>query len=78
VVERRVLWGHLRHEAIPPHCDCQSSLVFQPNPTSRADPQTKSGELTNNLIAGTVGGFVGTVLNTPCASISHNHSTAPH
>lgn len=28
-------------------------------------PTTKGGELTNNLIAGTVGGFIGTVLNTP-------------
>lgn len=26
---------------------------------------TKGGELTNNLVAGTVGGFIGTVLNTP-------------
>lgn len=30
--------------------------------------QTKTQEITNNLIAGTVGGFVGTALNTPCQS----------
>lgn len=33
---------------------------------SRADVQTKKGELLNNLVAGTIGGFVGTSLNTPC------------
>lgn len=35
-----------------------------------ADRQTKKGELLNNLAAGTVGGFVGTTLNTPCTSCS--------
>jgi solute carrier family 25 2-oxodicarboxylate transporter 21 len=28
--------------------------------------QTKTQEITNNLVAGTVGGFAGTALNTPC------------
>jgi len=28
--------------------------------------QTKTQEITNNLTAGTVGGFIGTALNTPC------------
>ena len=31
--------------------------------------QTKTQEITNNLMAGTVGGFIGTALNTPCKSV---------
>lgn len=28
--------------------------------------ETKQAEMLNNLAAGTVGGFIGTVINTPC------------
>lgn len=31
-----------------------------------ADVQTKQAELRNNLLAGTIGGFIGTAINTPC------------
>jgi hypothetical protein len=35
-------------------------------------PQTPQGQMLNNFISGSVGGFVGTALNTPCAfSVSH-------
>lgn len=37
--------------------------------------QTKQGELGNNLLAGTVGGFVGTTLNTPCTFVQTEKKT---
>lgn len=47
--------------ASPNGCPVQGKMVVLV-----ADGQTKSAELTNNLIAGTIGGFIGTALNTPC------------
>lgn len=40
------------------------------------DRQTPQGQLLNNFISGSVGGFVGTVLNTPYVSRSHHHVDA--
>jgi len=40
-------------------------------------PETKSMELRNNLISGTIGGFVGTVLNTPFDVIKSRVQNSP-
>ena len=39
------------------------------------DPQDKTAEVVNNLISGTVGGFVGTTLNTPCTPLTDTSMT---
>lgn len=69
-LERRVLWLHLPG----PGSHAQGSGM-RLGPSTRRPfiltypfAQTKSGELANNFISGAVGGFVGTAVNTPCAS----------
>jgi hypothetical protein len=65
VVERWILWSYLLGQVFATKAYCQfhscSLYVF-------ANFQTKTQEITNNLTAGTVGGFIGTALNTPCKS----------
>lgn len=45
--------------------------------------ENKQAEMVNNLAAGTVGGFIGTVMNTPCEYSLDRHAvprrfTSPH
>lgn len=76
-----ILWYHLWYQgslgqtyresfSTPP----DSSLLAEQAHDASLTIETKKAELTNNLIAGTAGGFVGTAINTPCTS-SH---PSPH
>jgi hypothetical protein len=64
MVERRLLWMYLL-DKVPPS---QTYRQYLPHiyPSYELTSQTKTQEITNNLVAGTVGGFAGTALNTPC------------
>ena len=65
MVERWVLWCYLLGQVVVAQVYRQySMLASQP----KLMVQTKTQEITNNLMAGTVGGFIGTALNTPCTS----------
>ena len=63
MVECWILWCYLLGQVVVAQVNRQySMLASQP----KLMVQTKTQEITNNLMAGTVGGFIGTALNTPC------------
>lgn len=66
MVERRLLRLHLQSEVgiAEARSECsQHSYIQEANHVLRF--QTNQARLMNDLIAGTIGGFVGTALNTP-------------
>jgi len=64
VVEWRVLRRDIRRQGAS--TESYGTLFHPLQRVMGKAGQTKQGELGNNLLAGTVGGFVGTTLNTPC------------
>ncbi len=73
VVEWRVLRRDIRRQGASTE---SYGTLFHPLQRVMGNAgQTKQGELGNNLLAGTVGGFVGTTLNTPCTFVQTEKKT---
>lgn len=73
-LERRLLWRNLRCKRLPAYTKgkvrdefffFRKRLIFLPGNNLNLVKQTKNEQLANNFVAGTIGGTVGTILNTP-------------